>query len=217
MEILLQVARPREAVEVDFTRKTLYFLAAVAGVTFSDDTCPSNQEIMHYKAAIPFINMGSMLQQDLAQLPIFHDFNEAQIEQLQPLLEYSPFAPDQVIFEQNQIADYLYILLTGEVLVRYKPDDGPILTVAKIGFGGVFGWSAALGRRVYTSSAITVKDCEMYRIHGKQLRQFCEEHPETGAILLERLADVIAQRLHNTHPHILNILSRGVDLPEKFR
>ena len=54
---------------------------------------------------------------------------------------------DTHVFEQGQLSDYLYILTSGKVIIRYKPYDGPPLTVATIGPGGVFGWSAALGGR----------------------------------------------------------------------
>jgi len=158
------------------------------------------------------ITMFSMFKEDLVQLSIFKNLSDAQFEQLEPMLEYVLLRPNQIVFEQSQFADYLYILLTGEVLVRYKPYDGPSITVARIVRGGVFGWSAALGRLAYTSSAVVSVAGEAYRIQGQKLRQLCEHNPETGVVLLERLANVIAERLHNAHTQIVNILSQGMDL-----
>lgn len=152
-----------------------------------------------------------MFRQELAQLSIFQGLSKDQLDLLNPLLKLYAFSKDQVIFEQGQTADYLYILLTGEVVVRYKPYDGPALTVSRIQPGGVFGWSAAMNREVYTSMAQSVLPGEAYRINGLQLRSMCECQPEAGSILLDRLASVITERLANTHTQILTILSKGVD------
>lgn len=153
-----------------------------------------------------------MLRQDFAQLSIFSELDEGQISQLSPYMVECHFQQDQVIFEQGQRADHLYILLSGEVVVNYKPYDGPPLTVARIEPGGVFGWSAALGRDVYTSGAVAGQNSVAYRLRGDNLPVICEEHPRTGKILLERLAGVIAERLRSTHTQVLGILSQGIDV-----
>lgn len=144
-------------------------------------------------------------------MPIFQGLNAEQLEQLRPILEPCSFEKDQVIFEQGKNADFLYILLTGEVIVRYKPYDGPPLTVARIAPGGVFGWSAAMMREVYTSTSMSTTASEAYRISGHNLRGLCECNPDAGSILLDRLASVITERLRNTHTQILAILSQGMD------
>ena len=96
-----------------------------------------------------------MLRQELAHLAIFKNLDGDELERIAPLLSLCFFQPDEIIFEQGQQAVYLYILLEGEVIISYKPYDGPALTVARIIPGGVFGWSAALRRDIYTSAAIS--------------------------------------------------------------
>lgn len=153
-----------------------------------------------------------MLKQELAHLAIFNNLQGDELDRIAPLLDLCFFQPDEVIFEQGQAAVHIYILLQGEVLISYKPYDGPALTVARILPGGVFGWSAALRRDVYTSAAIAVTKSEAICMSSQQLKTLCEKHPHTGALLLEHLADVIAQRLNSTHAQILSILTQGMDL-----
>jgi len=155
--------------------------------------------------------MLKMFRQDLAQLSIFQGFAPAQLDQLAPLLKYEHFHSGETIFEQGRAANHLFILLNGEVVVRYKPYDGPLLTVARIRPGGVFGWSAAMMRESYSSGAEAAVDSEAFRISSCQLRKFCERYPETGSLLLDRLAGVTAERLKNTHTQIVSILSEGMD------
>lgn len=152
-----------------------------------------------------------MFGQDYAQISIFAGLDGNQISQLSPFMIECQFAKDTVIFEQGQPADHLYILLTGEVTIQYKPYDGPVLTVGRIEPGGVFGWSAALGRDIYTSGAVAVKNSVAYRVRSANLQVICTEYPETGKILLDRLASGIAERLQGTHTQILGILSERMD------
>jgi CRP/FNR family transcriptional regulator, cyclic AMP receptor protein len=75
----------------------------------------------------------------------------------------------------------------------------------------VFGWSAALRRDIYTSGASAVQESVAYRIRGVKLPEICSRYPETGGLLLERLASVIAERLRSTHTQVLGILTQGID------
>ena len=152
-----------------------------------------------------------MFRQDFAKLTVFNGLDAVQITALSPFLEEESFTQGQVIFQQGQAAGSLYILLAGEVLVRYKPYDGPVLTVARIAPGDVFGWSAALGRDEYTSGAEAVVSCYAYRIRTENLLHLCDVYPEAGGKLLEGLAGVIAERLRNTHSSILELLNQGVE------
>jgi len=147
----------------------------------------------------------------LARFALIEDFSEGQIEVLRPIIEDIRFDTDQVIFNQGDSANYLYFVLDGRVSIRFKPEDGPELTVSEVDRGEVFGWSSALGSQRYTSSAIC-SDCGLFiRLEGEDLKNLCQEHPETGILILNRLAGVIAQRLRGTHEQVLALLHRGLN------
>lgn len=154
-----------------------------------------------------------MLKQDLSRLGVFHDLSDAQLDLILPLMTLCDYPRQYVIFNQGEPSEYLYILRSGEVVIRYKPYDGEPLTVGHILPGGVFGWSAALGRDVYTSSAVTSTNSTVYCIKGARLQQLCEQDPDTGVVILECLAGVIAERLRSTHTQIMGILSDSMDMP----
>jgi len=96
------------------------------------------------------------------------------------------------------------------VLISYKPDDGLPITVARVGPGGVVGWSAALGNRLYTSSAACTIYSQMLRVCGDDLRSLCRQDPDTGVIVLDRLATIIAERLRHTHDQVISLLKQGL-------
>ena len=151
-----------------------------------------------------------MYGQELAQLTFFHNLTTEQLDLIQSFADICSYPGNTVIFTQGEQANHLYIVISGEVIVHYKPYDGPDITVTRISEGGVFGWSAALGRPAYTSGATTTMTSEFFRFKAKNLRRLCEKNPETGSIVLDRLATVIAERLRSTHNQILAILTRAV-------
>ena len=140
-----------------------------------------------------------MERESLEAIPLFQDLAPEHLELLANNFQRESFDATTVIFAQGDRAKKLYVLVSGKVGIEFKPHDGDILTVAEIQQGGVFGWSAALGRSEYTSAAITRDESETFSIKGDELQRLCEQYPETGVIILERLAGVIAERLQSTH------------------
>jgi len=152
-----------------------------------------------------------MDQRLLAQFALIEDFTKEQVEVLKPIIKDVRFKSGQVIFTQGDSADYLYFVLDGGVSIQFKPDDGPVLTVSEVEQGGVFGWSSALGSSSYTSSAVCTEGGIFIRLEGEDLKNLCQEHPETGILILNRLAGVIAQRLRGTHKQVVALLHRGLN------
>ena len=125
------------------------------------------------------------------------------------------FEKDSTIFNQGDPAESLYVLLSGSVAIRFKPHDGEIIHVTDVTEGDVFGWSAALGRNMYTSCAIATSPSEMVFIKGVDLRELCRTRPEIGVVILERLATVIAERLKNTHAQVVDLLWQSVNKQDR--
>lgn len=147
----------------------------------------------------------------LARFALIEDFTQDQVAVLKPIIEDIKFDADQIIFNQGDRADFLYFVLDGRVSIRFKPEDGPELTVSELSRGDVFGWSSALGSHAYTSSAICTECGLFIRLEGEDLKNLCQDHPETGILILNRLAGVIAQRLRGTHDQVLALLHQGLN------
>ena len=144
------------------------------------------------------------------QIHLFDNLTPAQTAIVKPLFAPIEEYTGAIIFEQGELAEYLYIVVEGEVLIQYKPDDGPLLVIARIRPEGVVGWSAALGSPYYTSTAVCAAPCKLLRVSGADLHDLYQSNPETGSLVLDHLAEVIAKRLRNTHAHVLALLENGL-------
>ena len=146
------------------------------------------------------------------------DFSPAQLELLSQLFVPCDCHTGTVVFEQGDPAEYLYLVVSGEVLIRYKPEDGPVINVARVRDGGVFGWSAIIKKRTYTSSVECMAHTQLLRVSSNELQTLCEKYPETGTIILDRLVAIVAERLRATSPDMYKLLEsslrNGVNCPE---
>jgi hypothetical protein len=55
-------------------------------------------------------------------------------------------------------------------------------------------------------------DTKLLKVGGDNLKKFRQNHPETGILILKRLATVVAERLKNssTHDQVVALLEHGL-------
>jgi CRP-like cAMP-binding protein len=143
-------------------------------------------------------------------LPFFAGLSATDIRLLALFFVPQTWVAGTVVFEQGDQAEYLYLVVSGELAIRYKPDDGPMMNVTHIQPGGIFGWSAAMGNPIYTSGAVCVLDSEVLSIRGADLRMLCEKHAELGEVVLIRLSAIIAERQQSQQSRVNSILADGL-------
>lgn len=145
----------------------------------------------------------------LESIPIFEGASEETLALLKPLFEPCTCHAG-TIFEQGEPAIHFYLLLEGNVDILYKPYDTPPLTITTVKPNGIFGWSAIAGNTNYTSSAVCQAECKAMRVRGSDLRKLSAEYPETGEVLLDRIAQSVSTRWQNAHTQVRDILSQGL-------
>jgi CRP/FNR family transcriptional regulator, cyclic AMP receptor protein len=150
-----------------------------------------------------------------SHLAFFTGMQAADIQLLAPYFSPQTWVAGTVIFEQDDYAEFLYLMVSGEVAIHFKPHDGPTMTVTRVQSGGIFGWSAAMHNPVYTSGAVCSLDSEVLRIRGTDLRALCDKFPDLGKIILDRLAGVIAERKQSRQDSVSSILATGMRQPTK--
>jgi CRP/FNR family transcriptional regulator, cyclic AMP receptor protein len=144
------------------------------------------------------VNIVDMVDKKYCDLPIFQNLSPAQHDALDAIFECKTYAPEEIVFKQDQSAGHLYFLLEGEVLINYKPYDGPALTVARIAPGGVFGWSTVLGRESHTTAAQAGEACKMVRLSRETMTGLSLRSSDAGKALLEKLAGAILRQTIKT-------------------
>lgn len=151
---------------------------------------------------------------NLSNLSFFEGFDFNDLQKLSPFFIEESFKAGQIIFEQGSVAEYLYLVCDGCVVIKYKPEDGPVMKVAQIQPGGIFGWSAAMGNVAYTSGAECIEDCKTLRMRGRELQKLHSRYPDLGRTISERLAAVISERWQNRQSQVISLISQCIFQPD---
>lgn len=144
-----------------------------------------------------------------SKIPLFQNLNPQQASLFLTAFEHYNCPAETTLFDQGETADFLYIILKGKAVIRYKPYDGPALVLTRLKSGDVFGWSAVVGSQKYSSSVISETDMETIRLHRKSLWEIINKYPEIGRIIIDRLARNVSPRWENAHEQIKSLLSSG--------
>jgi len=135
-------------------------------------------------------------------IPLFEDLSAEQSSMLMAAFEAFTCQPGTVIFEQGDPAQHLYLILKGKAIISYKPYDGPRIIITRLKDGDVFGWSAVVGGNKYSSSVASETALETIRIRRDYLLNLISRHPNTGKIIIDRLALNVSPRWENAHEQI---------------
>src|SRR5512145_1378757 len=146
----------------------------------------------------------------LVRFPLFKDFSSADLKIIAPWFHARTYPQGAVIIEQGENAACLYLLTSGEVEIRYKPYDGDSLKLTHLRTGGVFGWSAVLGNPTYSSSVICTADCEVLEVCGADLKTLKEQHPQTNALVMDRLTRAVSARWAKAQTQVKSMLHKGI-------
>ncbi|MCS6993571.1 MAG: cyclic nucleotide-binding domain-containing protein [Anaerolineales bacterium] len=147
---------------------------------------------------------------ELIRFPLFRDLSSADLKIIAPLFHARKYPEGAIVIEQGERAEWLYLLTQGEVVIRYKPYDGEPINLNRIRAGGVFGWSAVLGSATYSSSVVCNTPCEVLAVRGDELRTLQEYHPQTGHLILDRLAQAVSSRWLDAQQQVKSMIRKGV-------
>lgn len=144
----------------------------------------------------------------LAEFPLFRNLPEELLEKIGALSEEQSLPQGETIFREGERADKLHFLLQGEVLLRVKLTSRPeSITVSVVSqkFES-FGWSGIVPPYHYTASAVCETDCKILTIPGVKFMKLLEENPEAGFTVMQRLIELVSNRLRNSRQVLLKTL-----------
>lgn len=127
------------------------------------------------------------------QSDILHGLSNRFVKQFMNITTKESHSEGRTLFEKGERADNFYILLKGRVKLTIG-EIGPIVyTVSHP--GEAFGWSAMIGRQVYTTSALCAEECKTLRIGRDEFLRITDADPAEGMAFFKNLAATLGNRL----------------------
>ena len=158
-----------------------------------------------------------------AKLPatgIFAGFSGDDRRAMEAELETMPLERGAVLVRQGDVADALYIVVSGRFEVHVRGRDGAI---AEIGAGSPVGEIAFLAGGERTATVIAARDSLVLRLGRPEFDRLCQRAPGIWRALTATLANRLADTIANPHrsaapqPRTIAVIPAGPKpVPERF-
>jgi CRP-like cAMP-binding protein len=144
----------------------------------------------------------------IAEIELFDGLSDRQISGIAESAKQIEIAAGELVFREGAEAEYLYVLLSGEVAIQINLSSRPeTVTVSLIQIAHQsFGWSGVVAPYRYSAHATAKANSRLLAIPGKALLKLLRLEPATGFDVLLRISEVISQRLHNSRAALLRTL-----------
>jgi CRP-like cAMP-binding protein len=144
----------------------------------------------------------------LKRYPFFAPFTIEQLREIAMITNDATAAKGEILFEECQHTDLLYLLLEGSVDLFYtvKPEgafaaqagDVKELLVGEINPGEIFGISALIDPYVLSATGRAAKACRFMKIDARGLRDMFAKEPLMGYFGMQQVAKALVERLNYT-------------------
>jgi CRP-like cAMP-binding protein len=148
------------------------------------------------------------IQSMLAQNGLFAGLPEAHLAEIAGLTHEVTYGKGAILFQEGDRADSLFLLVEGRVDIQAQLGPGPnrITTTILNQPGKPVGWSGLFPPHSYTAAAVCQEESRLLVVHGADLAAYLAQHPETGYVVMQRIAVVISERLRNLQQFVLKTL-----------
>lgn len=143
---------------------------------------------------------------------IFQKLDTDMMAKLAPMLEEKEYAEGETIFEEEDRAEYLYIVVKGTVLLNMSASEDLCVTVMSAETGECFGWTALLGGFYYTASAVAAEATRLWVVNAWELNALLQKEPKMGFRIMEYVARDINNRLKKRTKQLFQALIEHIDM-----
>jgi CRP/FNR family transcriptional regulator, cyclic AMP receptor protein len=146
--------------------------------------------------------------QSLARVPLFKRLEPHELEKLAEEIDQVNYKAGEVIFNEHDRGDALYVLEEGSVRIWVTDEDFEEVTLAELEPGAFFGELAVLDQGERSSSATAITDIHLHKLSSNDFQKFLIEHPDCAI-------DVICEigtRMRQTNQLVSQRASRNINV-----
>src|SRR5947207_4858907 len=144
----------------------------------------------------------------LSRIPLFKRLTSEELEQLAEEVDQVKFDADEIVFNEQDKGDALYVVEAGSVRIWVLDEDVKPVTLAELKPGEFFGELAVLDRGPRSTNATALIDSTLHRLSSDDFQQFLMEHPDCAI-------DVICEigtRMRQTNQLVTQRAARNINV-----
>ncbi len=137
----------------------------------------------------------------LKQVELFSGISESALVRIVEISAPHHFSEGEMIYQVDDNADNVYVLVSGRVRFNLHFGDQPISSGSIMTSRQMFGWAALIkGMKHRVANAECVESSTVLAINGDRLLEVFDDDPKGGFLVMRRLAAMIARNFMDL-PH----------------
>jgi CRP/FNR family transcriptional regulator, cyclic AMP receptor protein len=147
------------------------------------------------------------IEQYLSDHPFFAGLDDEALALMAGCAINAHFHTGQHLFREGESADTFFVIRSGRVALEMRtPTGSVVLDTAEQ--GEVVGWSWLVPPYRWTFDARALEETGVVAFDGACLRGKCQGDPALGYALLQRVVQVMSDRLHSARVRLLDLYGR---------
>lgn len=138
---------------------------------------------------------------------LFHLLRPDQVQTISDMAERISCAAGETIFRRGEKAEYIFIVMAGQVALRLPGQAGVSLLIDQPAKGAVFGSCVCFQLDSYTLTAQCIEDSELLKIQAEALKKVMSEDLAVGYAVQTLISRVYFQRYIDTMQKLQAILA----------
>lgn len=141
--------------------------------------------------------------------PFFADLDEGLVRTLGRCSRNVHVSSGAHLFREGEVADQFFVVRSGRVALDVHVPGRVTEVVATVDAGEVVGWSWFVPPYRWFFDARAVTEVSAVSVDASCIRERCEADPALGFLLMQRVAQVMYQRLQATRLQMLDLYQAG--------
>jgi CRP-like cAMP-binding protein len=138
----------------------------------------------------------------LSRSPLFEMLSNQELEYVADLSRPRRFSAGQVIFEEGELGDSLYVIVSGEMEVHRRDAQGGQQVLTRLGPPDFFGEMSLIDKE-YRSATVKAKtDAELLQLTAENLTTFRKQHRDGFTFVVINIARVLSARLREANARL---------------
>jgi CRP-like cAMP-binding protein len=104
----------------------------------------------------------------------------------------------EAVYSQGEPADFMYVVLDGEVMLRLPGRGGVSVPIDVVGAGAMFGSCMCFDIATYSTTAQCISDARLLKIRASAIKKLMDDDPRMGYALQRRISQIYFRRYLDT-------------------
>jgi CRP/FNR family cyclic AMP-dependent transcriptional regulator len=138
------------------------------------------------------------------KVPIFSGMSSDRLMSTLAVAEYFSVKAGEAVFNERDIGDSFFVLMSGEVLVE-KLRNGKAVELVRLNAGHCFGEMALVGHHLRSATVRATRDTVLMRFY----RELIDAHPDSAHVIYRNIARILAGRLDESSELLAGLVGQA--------